>query len=142
MAVTSLWRVKGYIGKVVMYAMNPEKTPEPVSYQTDAKGAGAEDTLSGIVSYVERDEATNLKSLVYGIKCHKDTAVQDMMAVKRKFEKTDGVIAYHGYQSFAEGEVTPGKAHEIGKALAKSPLPLSFSRTVHLTHLQRKPMWM
>ena len=25
MAVTSLWRVKGYIGKVVMYAMNPEK---------------------------------------------------------------------------------------------------------------------
>lgn len=119
MAVTSLWRVKGYIGKVVMYAINPEKTSGPVSYQTDAKGAGAEDTLSGIVSYVERDEATNLKSLVYGIKCHKDTAVQDMMAVKQKFEKTDGVIAYHGYQSFAEGEVTPGKAHEIGKALAK-----------------------
>ena len=119
MAVTSLWRVKGYIGKVVMYAINPEKTSEPVSYQTDAKGTGAEDTLSGIVSYVKRDEATNLKSLVYGIKCHKDTAVQDMMAVKRKFEKTDGVIAYHGYQSFAEGEVTPDKAHEIGKALAK-----------------------
>ena len=119
MAVTSLWRVKGYIGKVVMYAMNPEKTTEPVSYQTDAEGAGAEDTLSGIVSYVERDKATNQKSLVYGIKCHKDTAVQDMMAVKRKFEKTDGVIAYHGYQSFAEGEVTPDKAHEIGKALAK-----------------------
>lgn len=119
MAVTSLWRVKGYIGKVVMYAINPEKTSEPVSYQTAAKGAGAEDTLSGIVSYVERDKATNQKSLVYGIKCHKDTAVQDMMAVKRKFEKTDGVIAYHGYQSFAEGEVTPDKAHEIGKALAK-----------------------
>lgn len=119
MAVTSLWRVKGYIGKVVMYAMNPEKTTESVSFQTDAKGAGAEDTLSGIVSYVERDKATNQKSLVYGIKCHKDTAVQDMMAVKRKFEKTDGVIAYHGYQSFAEGEVTPDKAHEIGKALAK-----------------------
>ena len=119
MAVTSLWRVKGYIGKVVMYAMNPEKTTESVPFQTDAKGAGAEDTLSGIVSYVERDKATNQKSLVYGIKCHKDTAVQDMMAVKRKFEKTDGVIAYHGYQSFAEGEVTPDKAHEIGKALAK-----------------------
>ena len=119
MAVTSLWRVKGYIGKVVMYAMNPEKTTESVSFQTDAKGAGAEDTLSGIVSYVERDKPTNQKSLVYGIKCHKDTAVQDMMAVKRKFEKTDGIIAYHGYQSFAEGEVTPDKAHEIGKALAK-----------------------
>ena len=119
MAVTSLWRVKGYIGKVVMYAMNPEKTTESVSFQIGAEKVSAENTLGGIVSYVERDEATNLKSLVYGIKCHKDTAVQDMMAVKRKFEKTDGVIAYHGYQSFAEGEVTPDKAHEIGKALAK-----------------------
>ena len=102
-----------------MYAMNPEKTTESVSFQTGAEKVSAENTLGGIVSYVERDEATNLKSLVYGIKCHKDTAVQDMMAVKRKFEKTDGVIAYHGYQSFAEGEVTPDKAHEIGKALAK-----------------------
>lgn len=119
MAVTSLWRVKGYIGKVVMYAMNPEKTTEKLSFQTAAKSAGAEDTLGGIVSYVERDKATNQKSLVYGIGCHKDTVVQDMMAVKRKFEKTGGVIAYHGYQSFAEGEVTPDKAHEIGKALAK-----------------------
>lgn len=119
MAVTSLWRVKGYIGKVVMYAMNPEKTTESVSFQTGTEKVSAENTLGGIVSYVERDEATNLKSLVCGIKCHKDTAVQDMMAVKRKFEKTDGVIAYHGYQSFAEGEVTPDKAHEIGKALAK-----------------------
>lgn len=119
MAVTSLWRVKGYIGKVVMYAMNPEKTTESVSFQTSAEKVSAENTLGGIVSYVERDKATNQKSLVYGICCHKDTAVQDMMAVKRKFEKTDGVIAYHGYQSFAEGEVTPDKAHEIGKALAK-----------------------
>ena len=119
MAVTSLWRVKGYIGKVVMYAINPDKTTAPVSYQTGAESDGAEDTLGGIVSYVGRDEATNQKSLVYGICCHKDTAVQDMMAVKRKFEKTDGVIAYHGYQSFAEGEVTPDTAHEIGKALAK-----------------------
>ena len=119
MAVTSLWRVKGYIGKVIMYDINPEKTTEPVSYQTDAVSDGAEDTLGGIVSYVGRDEATNQKSLVYGIRCHKDTAVQDMMAVKRKFKKTDGVIAYHGYQSFAEGEVTPDTAHEIGKALAK-----------------------
>ena len=33
MAVTSLWRVKGYIGKVVMYAMNPEKTTESVSFK-------------------------------------------------------------------------------------------------------------
>ena len=86
MAVTSLWRVKGYIGKVVMYAMNPEKTTETETYETDKADGSAESTLGGVVSYVERDEATNLKSLVYGIKCHKDTAVKDMMAVKNSFK--------------------------------------------------------
>lgn len=119
MAVTSLWRVKGSIGKVVLYTMNPEKTSETEVFETGSKDDSAESLLGGIVSYVERDEATNIKSLVYGIKCHKDTAVKDMMTVKRKYKKTDGVVAYHGYQSFAEGEVTPDVAHEIGKALAK-----------------------
>ena len=28
MAVTSLWRVKGYVGKVILYAMNEKKTTE------------------------------------------------------------------------------------------------------------------
>ena len=119
MAVTSLWRVKGSIGKVILYTMNPEKTSERETFETDIKDDSAESLLGGIVSYVERDEATNIKSLVYGIKCHKDTAVKDMMTVKRKYKKTDGVVAYHGYQSFAEGEVTPDDAHKIGKALAK-----------------------
>ena len=119
MAVTSLWRVKGYIGKVVLYAMNPEKTTEKETFNTGSTENNAQSTLGGIVSYVERDDATNQKSLVYGIMCHKDTAVQDMMAIKNSFKKTDGVIAYHGYQSFAEGEVTPDTAHEIGVELAK-----------------------
>ena len=29
MAVTSLWRVRGYIGKVLLYAENPDKTSNP-----------------------------------------------------------------------------------------------------------------
>lgn len=119
MAVTSLWRVKGYIGKVVMYAMNPEKTTESESFDTGSTKNDAQSTLGGVVSYVERDAATNQKSLVSGIMCHKDTVVEDMMTVKNNFKKTDGVIAYHGYQSFAEGEVDPDIAHEIGKKLAK-----------------------
>ena len=33
--------------------------------------------------------------------------------------KKDGVLAYHGYQSFKEGEVTPDIAHEIGVKFAE-----------------------
>ena len=38
MAVTSLWRVRGYIGKVLLYAENPDKTanPETIPSAADA----------------------------------------------------------------------------------------------------------
>jgi hypothetical protein len=43
-----------------------------------------------------------------------------MTAVKKHFGKTDGVVAYHGYQSFAPTDrVTPETAHEIGVKLAE-----------------------
>lgn len=35
MATTSLWRVRGYIGKVLLYAENPEKTTIPKSIGFD-----------------------------------------------------------------------------------------------------------
>ena len=42
-----------------------------------------------------------------------------MMAVKRRFGKTGGIVAWHGFQSFAEGEVTTDEAFEIGKETAR-----------------------
>lgn len=41
-----------------------------------------------------------------------------MLAVKKRFGKENGTVAYHGYQSFAPGEATPEMAHEIGMKLA------------------------
>ncbi len=37
-----------------------------------------------------------------------------MTATKKCFGKTGGNVAYHGYQSFQAGEVTPEEAHKIG----------------------------
>ena len=37
-----------------------------------------------------------------------------MKFTKERFGKTDGILAFHGYQSFKENEVTPDVAHEIG----------------------------
>lgn len=42
-----------------------------------------------------------------------------MELTKERFRKKDGVLAYHGYQSFKEGEVTPDIAHEIGVKFAE-----------------------
>ena len=30
MATTSIWRVKGWLGKVVVYVENPDKTPRKI----------------------------------------------------------------------------------------------------------------
>ncbi len=40
-------------------------------------------------------------------------------ATKIRFGKTGGNVAYHAYQSFREGEVTPDEAHAIGVQLAR-----------------------
>ena len=116
MAVTSLWRVKGYIGKVLLYAENPDKTtnPETIPVATELN----RDTLEDVISYAGREEATNQRQLVYGVNCTPDDARRQMIAVKKQFGKEDGTIAYHGYQSFKEDEVTPELAHQIGIELA------------------------
>lgn len=38
---------------------------------------------------------------------------------KKQFGKTEGYIAWHGYQSFKPGEVTPEECHQIGIEYAK-----------------------
>ena len=117
MATTSIWRVHGRIGKVLLYAGNPEKTEEetPVEFPEGIN----RDALEDVMAYAAREEATNLLQYVYGINCSPETARDEMMAVKESFDKDGGVIAYHGYQSFAEGEVTPWQAHQIGIKLAE-----------------------
>lgn len=42
-----------------------------------------------------------------------------MQAVKERFGKTGGNVAYHAYQSFKSGEVTPELCHRLGVELAK-----------------------
>ena len=117
MAVTSLWRVKGYIGKVLLYAEHPDKTTNPEVIQVaDNLDRNA---LEDVIAYAGREEATGQKQFVWGINCNPETARQEMMAVKRQYEKTGGTIAYHGYQSFREGEVTPEQAHQIGIQMAQ-----------------------
>lgn len=65
-----------------------------------------------------------MTNLVYSsnykcLNCDEDNPCDDMEFTKERFRKKDGVLAYHGYQSFKEGEVTPDVAHEIGVKFAE-----------------------
>ena len=48
-----------------------------------------------------------------------DTAFYEMKNIKKQFFKTGGIECFHAIQSFAEKEVTPEQAHEIGIKLAE-----------------------
>ena len=127
MATTSIWRVKGWLGKVVIYAENPEKTANPKFYADRELTEQDGQELSDVIRYAVNSEKTQetsskdgapLHRFVSGINSSPATARDEMLAVKKRFGKEDGTVAYHGYQSFAPGEATPELAHEIGVKLA------------------------
>jgi len=102
MATTKLWKISGSLKKVLDYAENPDKT-----------------SLQSVIDYASDSVKTDDELFVTGINCEAENAYELMTETKRQFGKKDKVVAYHGYQSFAEGEVTPEECHAIGVETAK-----------------------
>lgn len=75
--------------------------------------------LKTLINYVSNTNKTDNGKFVFGINCIPTVAYQEMINTKMQFLKTDGIKCFHAYQSFAEGEVSPETAHEIGIKLAK-----------------------
>ena len=110
MATTGFWPIKGSLRDVINYADNPDKTTNPKYLDDD---------LVAVLKYAENDDKTDMKMFVSSINCLAVRAYEQMMITKRRFGKTGGNVAYHGYQSFKSGEVTPKEAHEIGLETAR-----------------------
>ena len=127
MSVTAIWAVRGFLSRVVIYTEDPSKTSNPAFFEKHGMTAGQTQGLSDVIDYASRgsktqlaDERTEiLRNFVSGVNCRVETARDEMMATKKRYGKTEGVVAYHGYQSFAPGEATPEIAHEIGVKLAE-----------------------
>ena len=128
MATTSLWRIDGWLGHVVVYIENPDKTENPAFYEKPGLTDEQAQSLADVIEYAvnsykteqqPREDTEVLQRFVSGVNCFPGTAREEMMAVKRRYGKETGTVAYHGYQSFAPGETTPEIAHEIGVKLAQ-----------------------
>ena len=74
--------------------------------------------LDQLIEYAINGEKTEEKLYVSGINCIPDTAFYEMKNVKKQFFKTEGIVCFHGIQSFVKDEVTPEQAHEIAVKLA------------------------
>ena len=147
MATTSIWRVNGWLGKVLIYIENPDKTENPDFFEKQDMDGKEAQGLADVIEYavqqnktskaVENEGETVMRQFVSGVNCSPSTARDEMIAVKKRFGKEDGTVAYHGYQSFAPGEATPELAHEIGLALAKKLWGEKYQVLV-ATHLDRE----
>lgn len=121
--------MKGWLGKVVLYIENPEKTENPQFYRQKNMTDVQVQNLSDVIDYAARLDKTTealdsrsvsvLRRWSAASTVWPATARDEMLAVKKRFGKEDGVVAYHGYQSFAPGEATPEMAHEIGVKLVR-----------------------
>ena len=147
MATTSIWSVKGWLGKLVIYVENPDKTTNPQYYEKAELTEKQAQTLLDVIDYAADPSKTDSaihdeniethQQFVTGINCLPATARDEMQAVKKRFGKEDGVIAYHGYQSFAPGEADPKTAHEIGIRLAKELWGEKY-QVIVATHLDKE----
>lgn len=113
MATTKIWDIRDSLSRVVDYAENPDKTVNPTYNEQELQG------LYDVMNYATNERKTEMQYYVSGINCIPETARQQMIMTKRQFGKEGGIVAFHAYQSFKPGEVTPDTAHQIGMELAK-----------------------
>lgn len=131
MATTGIWKIGKRLDNVIVYTTNVEKT------KNSEYGKESYYDLHNVIDYVEADYKTEKQFYVSGINCNSETALEEMLITKKRFNKTSGILGFHAFQSFKEGEVTPELAHEIGVKLAEEMWGDRFEVVVS-THLNTK----
>ena len=126
MATTKIWPVKCSVKKLLDYASNPDKTTESdldtvIEYAMNGDKVASQDEKTCYVS---------------GVNCSAETALNEMIMVQKHFGKTGGNVAYHSYQSFKPGEITPEECHRLGIELARRMWGADYQVLV-ATHLDK-----
>lgn len=127
MAVTKIWNIRGKAGSPLEYIANPEKTQREFT-------ESERQALADVIAYAAAEDKTEKLFYTTGINCSVEFARDQFDTTKLRFGKTGGNVAYHAYQSFAPGEVTPDEAHAIGVQLARELWGDRFQMVV-ATHL-------
>lgn len=112
MATTGIWKVEKRLDHVIDYVINPEKTMKDGDYQE----------LHKLDGYEKLNYETEEECFVSSLNCSTHRPYKDMMLTKELYGKKSGILGYHAFQSFKEGEITPTQAHLIGVKLAEEIL--------------------
>ena len=133
MATTKIWKVQKRLDHVIDYATNEEKTRK----NSNGYGIDKFDSIRQVMTYATNPDKTEKQFYTTGINCEVKDSVKQIQLVKMIYGKENGILAFHAYQSFNEGEVTPEIAHEIGVKLANEMWGDRFQVVVS-THLNTR----
>ena len=114
MATTKICKVQKRLDHVIVYATNEEKTRK----NYNGYGMDKFDSIRQVMTYATNPDKIEKQFYTTGINCEVKDSVKQMQLVKMIYGKENGILAFHAYQYFNEGEVTPEIAHEIGVKLA------------------------
>ena len=78
--------------------------------------------LDKLIRYVQNPDKTDDAVFTYCQYCDPRDAAKQMQATKERYDKTDGIQAFHIIQSFSPGKITPELAHELGIRFIKEHL--------------------
>ena len=110
MAVTSIWSIKGWIGKVIKYAENPDKTKENNEGQISENQSQSTQGLEDVITYAVNAEKIRrrqsesmemelvgeaeelMEQYVSGVNCAPTTAREEMIAVKIRADRPEEEI--------------------------------------------------
>lgn len=98
MAVTGLWAVKSRLDHLVNYVSDPLKT---------------------VIQYTTDSGKTLDKEYVTYLNCSFADPKSSMENTKKMFHDESKILAFHGFQSFEEDEVSADLAHQIGVEFAE-----------------------
>ena len=59
MATTSVWRVNGWLGKVLIYIENPDKTENPDFFEKQDMGGKETQGLADVIEYAVQQQKTS-----------------------------------------------------------------------------------
>lgn len=134
MATTKIWKVIKRMDHVIDYATNKEKTK---AIELKSNYEMLVDDLRNVIDYARNSDKTEKEYFVSGVNCEPDSAYEEMKDTKEFYHKEDKILAFHAYQSFAEGEVSPELAHKIGVELANEMWGDRY-QVIVTTHLNTK----
>jgi len=130
MATTGIWKVTKRLDHVLDYIMDIDKTN--INIESDIYKE-----LHNFKDNNNFDLNNEEECYVSTLNCSSHRSCKDMIQTKKIFEKEDGILAFHAFQSFKPNEVTPDKAHLIGLKLAEEMWGDRFEVVVS-THITSK----